>query len=286
VPLSSFVSMEPRRRVDVIQRVDSTEFINVSAYTRDGVLASDMVSELDEWVKAEGIDELVSYRFRGASEETDESAKFLLSAFGLALFLMLIILVAQFNSFYQAILIISAVVMSTAGVLLGLMIFRDPFSTLLTGIGVVALAGIVVNNNIVLIDTYNRLRENHADWSNLELAAESAKRRFRPVLLTTLTTVIGLLPLANGTSIDFINRNIVFGGPVASFWSSLASTIVNGLVFSTVLTLLLTPTMLLVPSALWNFIEPALPPEVVKWVEKRKKAAALKKAEIEAGQGS
>ena len=250
VPVSSFVTMEARPRVDVIERVDSTEVVNVSAYTLEGILASDMVAEIDGWLVSEGLSDQVGYRFRGASEETDESARFLASAFSLAMFLMLIILVAQFNSFYQAGLIISAVVMSTAGVMLGNMLTQQPFSILLTGVGLVALAGIVVNNNIVLIDTFNRLRNSFPEKSSYDLALESAKRRFRPVLLTTLTTVIGLMPLANGTSVDLINRSVIIGGPVASFWSAMAATIVNGLAFSTILTLVFTPTMLVLPEVI------------------------------------
>jgi len=250
VPIAPFVSMEARPRVDVIQRVDSAEVVSVSAYTREGILASDMVAEIDDWMVSEGLSGQINYRFRGASEETDESARFLSTAFSLAMFLMLIILVAQFNSFYQAGLIISAVVMSTAGVMLGNMLTQQPFSILLTGVGLVALAGIVVNNNIVLIDTFNRLRESFPEKSNFDLALDSAKRRFRPVVLTTLTTVIGLMPLANGTSIDLINRSIIIGGPVASFWSAMAATIVNGLAFSTILTLLFTPTMLVLPGVI------------------------------------
>lgn len=252
VPVSSFVTMEARPRVDVIERVDSTEVVSVSAYTREGILASDMVAEIDDWLVSEGLADQVDYRFRGASEETDESARFLSSAFSLAMFLMLIILVAQFNSFYQAGLIISAVVMSTAGVMLGNMLTQQPFSILLTGVGLVALAGIVVNNNIVLIDTFNRLRKSFPEKSSYELALDSAKRRFRPVLLTTLTTVIGLMPLANGTSVDLINRSVIIGGPVASFWSAMAATIVNGLAFSTILTLVFTPTMLVLPEVIKN----------------------------------
>lgn len=250
VPISSFVTIEPKPRVDVVQRIDGVEVISVSAYTEEGVLVADKVAEISQWLEAEGIDQLLDYRFRGASEEVDDSQAFLSLAFGLALFLMLIILVAQFNSFYQAFLIISAVVMSTAGVMLGLLITQVPFGMIMNGVGMVALAGIVVNNNIVLIDTFNRLAVVHPDWSVAERAMRSAKLRFRPVMLTTLTTVIGLMPLANGASIDLINRNILIDGIVASFWSPMALTIVNGLAFSTFLTLLFTPTMLVVPSIL------------------------------------
>lgn len=254
VPISSFVKIEPRPRVDVVQRINGVEVINVSAYTEEGVLVADKVNEISAWLEAEGIDQLLDYRFRGASEEVDDSQAFLSLAFSLALFLMLIILVAQFNSFYQAFLIISAVVMSTAGVMLGLLITQVPFGMIMNGVGMVALAGIVVNNNIVLIDTFNRLQLAHPDWSVAKRATQSARLRFRPVMLTTLTTVIGLMPLANGASVDLINRNILIDGIVASFWSPMALTIVNGLAFSTLLTLLFTPTMLVVPSILKSAI--------------------------------
>lgn len=254
VPISSFVRIQPEPRVDTIQRVDSVEVVNVSAYTEEGVLVAEKVAEIDDWLKAEGIDQVIDYRFRGASEEADESGAFLGSAFGLALFLMLIILVSQFNSFYQAFLIISAVIMSTAGVMLGLMITQTPFGVIMNGVGMVALAGIVVNNNIVLIDTFNQLAKEHPKWDVMKRATQSAKLRFRPVMLTTLTTVIGLMPLANGASIDLINRTVLIDGIVASFWSPMALTIVNGLAFSTILTLLFTPTMLVLPSVLYRVV--------------------------------
>ena len=161
--------------------------------------------------------------------------------------LMMIMLVMQFNSFYQAGLILFSVVLSTAGVLLGRIASQAPFSTVLTGVGIVALAGIVVNNNIVLIDTYNYLRRNNSLLTSSEAVLAAAKSRFRPVMLTTVTTIVGLLPLANGISIDIVHRSYTVGGMVASWWQPLASAIVNGLAFSTILTLLLTPAMLLIP---------------------------------------
>ncbi len=129
------------------------------------------------------------------------------TAFSLAMSVMLIMLVMQFNSFYQAALILFSVVMSTAGVLLGLLIAQATFSTVLTGVGIVALAGIVVNNNIVLIDTYNYLRRHNRLLTASEAVYSAAKSRFRPVMLTTVTTIVGLLPLANGLSIDLVNRS-------------------------------------------------------------------------------
>ncbi|MBT5031209.1 MAG: efflux RND transporter permease subunit [Proteobacteria bacterium] len=250
VPISSFVNISPMPRVAVIQRVDSLEYTQVIANTEQGVLASDKVSEVQAWLDTQDFGDGVSTTFRGGAEEADESTEFLAYAAGMALSLMMVILVAQFNSFYQAILILSAVIMSTAGVLLGLLLGGNSFSVIMTGVGLVALAGIVVNNNIVLIDTFNKYRLDHPEESVRDAAYNAAHLRFRPVFLTSLTTIIGLLPLANGASVNLIGREIQLGGQMASFWSPMASSIVNGLAFSTLLTLLVTPVMLVVPGVI------------------------------------
>ena len=137
--------------------------------------------------------------------------------------------------------------MSTGGVLLGLLITNSTFSAILTGVGVVALAGIVVNNNIVLIDTFNHLRREHPDLDYVSLIVRTGAQRLRPVLLTTATTILGLLPLASHFSIDFVNRSIVYGGLLSSFWVPLAQAIVSGLTFATLLTLIATPALLAMP---------------------------------------
>ena len=159
-------------------------------------------------------------------------------------------MVTQFNSYYQSLLILSSVLLSTSGVLLGLLTTGQPFSVLLTGIGIVALAGIIVNNNIVLVDTFNVLKKEHSDWSLQQIIVQTGIQRLRPVFLTTFTTGFGLLPLAMGISIDLINAEIEIGGPVASQWAGLASTIVFGLSFATILTLIVTPAMLALPDSI------------------------------------
>jgi len=247
VPVASFTERVARPRVDTIQRFDMVETVFISANTEDGYLADNQTTEIAAWLATQDIDPSINVKFRGSNEEQADSAAFLKVAFSLAMSLMLIMLVMQFNSFYQAFLILFSVVMSTAGVLLGLIISQAVFSTILTGVGIVALAGIVVNNNIVLIDSYNYLRLTDSQMSPVDAVYKAAKSRFRPVMLTTVTTVVGLLPLANGLSIDLINRTWEVGGMVSSWWQPLASAIVNGLVVSTVLTLLLTPAMLLLP---------------------------------------
>ena len=178
---------------------------------------------------------------------------FVQGAFLLSLLLMFVLLVTQFNSLYQSTLILLAVIMSTAGVLLGLLILDAPFSAILTGVGVVALAGIVVNNNIVLIDTYNHVRREHPELDYVQTIVRTGAQRLRPVMLTTVTTIFGLLPLASNFSIDLINRTIVYGGSLSSFWVPLSQAIVSGLTFATLLTLVATPAMLALPHQLRNF---------------------------------
>jgi len=157
---------------------------------------------------------------------------------------MAIILVTQFNSFYSGFLILSAVIMSTVGVLLGLLVTGQPFGIVMSGVGVIALAGIVVNNNIVLIDTYDRLRliEPDAKLAVLRTGAQ----RLRPVLLTTVTTILGLLPMVLKVNIDFFSRQITIGAPSTQWWTQLSSAIAFGLAFATILTLVVTPSALMV----------------------------------------
>ena len=247
VSISSFSQRVAKPRVDAIQRYDMLETVLILGNSKDGYLADNQTNEISAWIDQQDFGSSVKIRFRGANEEQANAAAFLSTAFSLAMSLMMIMLVMQFNSFYQAGLILFSVVLSTAGVLLGLIASQATFSTVLTGVGIVALAGIVVNNNIVLIDTYNYLRRNNSLLTSSEAVLAAAKSRFRPVMLTTVTTIVGLLPLANGISIDIVHRSYTVGGMVASWWQPLASAIVNGLAFSTILTLLLTPAMLLIP---------------------------------------
>lgn len=250
VPVSHFTQRLPAPRVDVIQRLDMQESVMVMAFTEEGYLIDDQTRQISAWLKTQNFPADVEVRLRGANEEQAKSASFLLTAFTLAMGLMLVMMLAQFNSFYQAFLILFAVVLSTAGVMLGLLLTKGIFSITLTGIGIVALAGIVVNNNIVLIHTYNFIRASQPELSLETAIYEAAKSRWRPIMLTSITTIVGLLPLANGISVDIVNRTWEEHGMIVSWWQPLASTIVNGLTVSTVMTLLLTPTLLMVPSAL------------------------------------
>ena len=249
VPISSFVTRVAKPAVSSIQRVDGARVVYVRANPAPGIVASNKLIEIDAWLEENPPQRGVTAVFRGANEEQANSAAFLGKAFSLAMALMAILLVAQFNSYYQALIILSSVLLSTAGVLLGLLTTGQTFSVILTGIGIVALSGIIVNNNIVLIDTFNYLKAKHGDWTLEEIIVQTGVQRLRPVFLTTFTTGFGLLPLAMHVSVDLINAEIEVGGPITSQWVSLASAIVFGLSFATILTLIVTPAMLALPDA-------------------------------------
>lgn len=250
VPISSFVTRVAKPAVSSIQRVDGARVVYVRANPAPGIVASNKLIEIDAWLEENPPQRGVTAVFRGANEEQANSAAFLGKAFSLAMALMAILLVTQFNSYYQALIILSSVLLSTAGVLLGLLTTGQTFSVILTGIGIVALSGIIVNNNIVLIDTFNYLKAKHGDWTLEKIIVQTGVQRLRPVFLTTFTTGFGLLPLAMHVSVDLINAEIEVGGPITSQWVSLASAIVFGLSFATILTLIVTPAMLALPDAL------------------------------------
>jgi multidrug efflux pump len=242
VPISNFVERTAQPKTDLIRRIDSQRVITVQANMVPGELLSIELPKLQQLLPSLGLDPRVNITVKGQNEEQDESTEFLKSAFLVALSVMAIILVTQFNSFYQAFLILSAVLFSTVGVFLGLLIFQKPFGIVMSGIGVIALAGIVVNNNIVLIDTYNILRKEGVPA--MEAILRTGAQRLRPVLMTTVTTILGLLPMVAEVNIDFIGRNVDIGGPSTEWWSQLATAVAGGLAFATVLTLVLTPCML------------------------------------------
>jgi len=242
VPISNFVSREPSAKTGTVRRVDGERAIKVQANVVEGVLADDKVNELKAWLKTVEIDPAVSIRFKGADQEQKEAQAFLGKAFGVALFIMAIILVTQFNSFYHAFLILAAVVLSTVGVIFGLIVTGQTFGIVMTGIGIIALAGIVVNNNIVLIDTFQRLRSD--GMPPMEAVVRTGAQRLRPVMLTTITTICGLLPMMFQVNIDFITRTVATGAPSTQWWVQLATAVVFGLGFATLLTLVVTPALL------------------------------------------
>ena len=274
VPISNFVSRSPKPRVGLLRRVDGSRVVTLradvgfDAATGEKILADDKVQELRTWLAGAEIDSRVKIRFKGEDQEQKESGIFLLKALIIALFMMAIILVTQFNSFYSAFLILSAVVMSTIGVMLGLLVTGQPFGTVMSGIGVIALAGIVVNNNIVLIDTFDRLKESAP--SGREAIMQTGAQRLRPVLLTTVTTILGLMPMVLGMNIDFIERGVQIGAPSTQWWRQLSTAIVFGLGFATLLTLFVTPCALMLRENLRRWWNETLRPWWNKW---RRRAA-------------
>ncbi|MAZ76214.1 MAG: MFS transporter [Micavibrio sp.] len=245
VPITNFVNRVPKPAVGTINRADQHRIYTVKANTQPGMNINEKVVQLKSWLEenADELDPRVNITFKGEDEDQREAQEFLMKAFIVALFAMAVILVTQFNSFYSALLILFAVVMSTAGVMMGLLITHQPFGIVMSGIGVIALAGIVVNNNIVLIDTFDSMRKRGVE-TRLAILLTGAQR-LRPVLLTTCTTILGLMPMVLQLNIDFLGRDISYGAPSTQWWVQLSTAIVFGLGFSTLLTLVVTPCALM-----------------------------------------
>ncbi|MCU0910080.1 MAG: efflux RND transporter permease subunit [Rhodobacteraceae bacterium] len=275
VPLANFITREPVAKLGRIDRVGQQRHYDVKADVAPGLAqltapdgtavavlpeaeareraaaeggsvvpltANERIEVLTAWLQDErplpaGID----WEWTGDQEDQAESQAFLTQAFAGALGLMFIILLAQFNSFYNSVLVLLAVVLSTTGVLIGMLVMDQPFSIIMTGVGIVALAGIVVNNNIILIDTYQELARY---MPKVEAIVRTAEQRIRPVLLTTITTMAGLAPMMFGLSLDFVNGGYSIDSPTALWWKQLATAVVFGLGIATVLTLILTPSLL------------------------------------------
>ena len=242
VPIGNFVTLKPSPRTGVLKRVDGQRAMTVQSDVEAGLLVDDRTRALRKALTEAEPDPAVEIRFKGEDADQQEASRFLASAFIGAVLLMGLILVTLFNSVYQAVLVLSAIVFSTAGVLIGLMVTAQPFGIVMVGLGIIALAGIVVNNNIVLIDTYNRMRAEGLD--GYTAALETGKLRLRPVFLTALTTVLGLMPMVLAMNLDLVDREITFGAPSTQWWTQLSSAIAGGLAFATLLTLILTPALL------------------------------------------
>ncbi|MDC5851044.1 efflux RND transporter permease subunit [Vibrio europaeus] len=243
VPITNFANIVPEHKQDTIRRIDGHRVINIMADMKESYNLALELPKINEAVSKLDLPSSVEFKIRGQNEEQENSSAFLQNAFLVALVVMALILITQFNSFYQAFLILSAVLFSTVGVFVGLLVFQKPFGIIMSGIGVIALAGIVVNNNIVLIDTYNQLLKRGLD--KREAILRTGVQRLRPVLLTTVTTILGLLPMVLEMNIDLINQKIEFGAPSTQWWSQLATAVAGGLAFATVLTLVLTPCLLM-----------------------------------------
>lgn len=250
IPLSSVASWSVGRGAGDVLRKDLDRVVTVSADVRDGYNANAVRSEVQAFLAdfAASLPNGYRLRFAGQQEEQQESEAFLLGAFFMAIFLIGLILVSQFESVTKPLIILSSVVLSTIGVLVGLMVFRMPFGIVMTGVGVISLAGVVVNNAIVLIDYIDTLRKRDG-LSRREAVVLGGKTRFRPVLLTAVTTVLGLVPLAIGLNFDFLglyrslSPDVYWGGEQASWWGPMAIAVIAGLTFATFLTLVIVPVL-------------------------------------------
>ena len=253
VPVTNFVSRTARPQVDRIVRRDGRRIIEVKGNANTLVAGHEVsqdqaIANMKTWLADADLGPGVRAVLRGADEETNEAAAFFQSAMTASLFMIAMILLLEFNSFYHSVLTLTAVIFSVFGVLLGVALSGQYVSVIMTGVGIVALAGIVVNNNIVLIDTYQHLRR--TGLAVEDAVVRTAAQRIRPVLLTTATTILGLLPMVFELNVDFSAGTITRGSTTSDWWVLLSSAIVYGLAFSTVLTLVLTPVMLAAPTVI------------------------------------
>jgi len=264
VPINAVATMEDASSYGAVKRKDMDRVLTISSDVKQGYNANEIVAQYKELMAEYRMPAGYTYKFSGEQEEQDKSSQFLFMALIIAVFLIFLIIVAQFNSITAPLIIMSSVLFSTIGVFLGLFIFRMDFVILMCGIGIISLAGVVVNNAIVLIDYTNVLRERKREELGLEKNAplpvselmqsivDAGATRLRPVLLTAITTVLGLVPLAIGLNIDFIgllnngNPDIYMGGDNALFWGPMSWTVIFGLTFATFLTLVAVPAMYLI----------------------------------------
>lgn len=262
VPIKTVADVEYSSTYSSIKRKDLDRVITISSNVLDGYAANNIIPEINAALKDFDLPQGFTYEFTGEQQQQQEDMSFLLGAFVFALFLIFIIIVAQFNSISSPFIILTSVILSTIGVLLGYFFFGGTFSVIFTGVGIISLAGVVVNNAIVLIDYTTLLMRNRADElgykkiSQLELPdvrdaiINGGATRLRPVLLTAITTVLGLIPLAIGFNFDFFSfiaewdGHVFIGGDNTELWGPMAWTVIYGLVFATFLTLIVVPVMM------------------------------------------
>ena len=243
IPLSSVADFTTSAGFGTIKRSDLKRVVTITG-TNHGRLANDVLNDMKARLEKYELPGGYMIKYRGQDEEQQKAAAFLSKALMIALFVIAMILVSQFDSMVIMLIIMSSVILSTIGALWGLMLARMPFGIIMTGVGIISLAGVVVNNAIVLLDYIGKLRT----WgrTKLEAVIEAGKTRFRPVILTALTTVIGILPLAVGWSFDFHTFKFTAGGSSAQWWAPMAVVVIYGLTCATVLTLIVVPSMYMI----------------------------------------
>ncbi|MEX2583371.1 MAG: efflux RND transporter permease subunit [Gemmatimonadota bacterium] len=250
IPLLSVASWRTEEGASSVIRKDMERVVTISSDVRAGENSNAVLAEVQAELASfgEALPQGYNLEYTGMQMEQMEAQEFLIGAFLAALMLIAFILISQFNSVVKPVIILTSVIMSTVGVLAGLLVFRMPFVLVMTGVGMITLAGVVVNNAIVLIDYVDILREREG-MSRREALVEGGKTRFRPVVLTAVTTVLGLVPLAIGFNFDFIGfftalaPDLYWGGEQAAWWGAMAIAVIVGLSFATVLTLVLVPVL-------------------------------------------
>jgi multidrug efflux pump len=258
VPVSNFIKLKAIPKVASVTRYNENFDMTVAANITDqakanGVKVNDKIKQLQDWEKAQTWPSDVKIVYAGAAEQINDTNDFIVKALFSALALIAFILLVEYNSFYQVLVTLSTVVMSLAGVFLGMLVTGMSFSAIMTGLGIVALAGIVVKNGIVLIDTYNHYhRDDHVDPVKAMLI--TASQRVRPVLLTATVTALGVIPMALNVEFDFIRREITVNGLAGSWFVHLSAALVSGLFVSTALTLIMVPVMITAPNVIWGQI--------------------------------
>ncbi|OUS05126.1 hypothetical protein A9Q96_13605 [Rhodobacterales bacterium 52_120_T64] len=254
IPVSNFVSREVVQKVGNIDRRNGAYSISVAANLLPGIATTDKIVALQEWDATQDWPGDLAITYGGAAEQTDETNSFIVKAFAGAMFLIFLILLMEYNSFYQVFVTLSTVVMSVSGVLLGMLITGMSFSAIMTGLGIVALTGIVVKNGIVLIDTYNHYHRDDG-VEPVKAMLITAAQRIRPVLLTATVTALGVIPMALNIEFDFVRREIVSGGLAGTMFIHLSAALVAGLLFSTLLTLVMVPVMITAPTVIGGTVK-------------------------------
>lgn len=243
VPISNFVIRKAEPKVGNLNRIDAQRTVVVQANVASGFQVAAVQAAVSNTIGDMELGD-IRWKLAGSNEDSEEASAFLSKAFGAAIFLIFVVLLAQFNKFTSVWLVLTCVVMATIGVFLGLLLTGQTFGIVMSGIGVIALAGVVVNNNIVLIDTYDRLREE--GWSKLDAVLQTCRERARPVVLTAVSAILGVLPIAFGLGLEIFHHETTINAPSTQWWIALSSAIVFGLSFATLLTLVVTPSMLMV----------------------------------------
>jgi multidrug efflux pump len=248
LPISEFVIKKPVDKIFSIGRKNGARNLVVNADITKGANTADMISKIKIWKNSASLPLAVDIKFLGEAEDSQSSINFVIGAFVFALLAMFMILICLFNNFYHTFIILFSLVLSTTGIFVGLIVLQMNFNIIMTGLGIVACAGIVVNNNIILIDSYRKIRKDEPN--KIKAIILSTKSRIRPILLTNITTVIGILPSALQLSINIFDRTISYKSAETYFTEPLAWALVWGLSFAAVATLIVTPALLALPDAL------------------------------------